>query len=187
MADLVRTPVGAGARLPTRRTLDEAVIVRWPGLYRVGARGIQSLSRRSRLRRTMLRRNALSAWGAWVRQDFDLMLVRFAADCEYEPPSEWTAVGMQRMYRGHAGLRAWAADMLDAWEWLENMPLEIMDAGNPVVFVNRIRLRARGSGVEFDYRAGLVIWLERGLVVRERDFLDADDALRAVGMPVTGA
>ena len=110
------------------------------------------------------------------------MLLRFSPACEYEPPREWVAVGMRDIYRGHAGLLEWTADMREAWEWLENRPLEVVDAGNPIVFVNRIRLRAKGSGVEFDYRSGLVIWLEHGLVARERDFLDAGEALRAVGV-----
>jgi ketosteroid isomerase-like protein len=162
-----------------RRTFEEKLLVRWPALFSLAARTLERLPPRSRLRRAALRRTALSAWGAWQRQDFDLMLVRFAPDFDYQPPREWTAVGMRSSYRGEAGLREWAADMREAWDWLENMPLEIVDAGDPIVFVNRIRLRARGSGVEFDYRAGLVVWRERGLVVRERDFLDADEALRA--------
>jgi ketosteroid isomerase-like protein len=185
MADMVRTIIGRGARTPTKRTPDEALFVRWPGLSRLLTRAVMSLPPRSRLRREALKRGALSGWGAWLRRDFDLLVVRFAPDFEYEPPADWVAVGMRRAYRGHAGLREWAADMFEAWEWLENRPLEIIDGGNPVVFVNRIRLRARGSGVEFDYRAGLVLWMERGLIVRERDFLDADEALRAIGVPAT--
>jgi ketosteroid isomerase-like protein len=110
------------------------------------------------------------------------MMVRFAPDFEYQPPREWQAVGMQGAYRGHAGLREWAEDMREAWDWLDNTPLEVIDAGNPVVFVNRIRLRARGSGVEFDYRAGFVLTFEQGLIVREQDFLDSDEALRVAGI-----
>jgi ketosteroid isomerase-like protein len=181
MAEAVRTPVPPGARLPARRTLDERLLVRWPGLFPLGSKLMQALPARSRLRRAALRRSALSGWGAWLRSDNDLMLVRFAPNCRYEPPPEWQAVGMQGAYHGHAGLLEWSKDMREAWEWLENMPLEIVDAGDPLVFINRIRLRARGSGVEFEYRAGLVLWLEKGLIVRERDFLDADEALREVG------
>jgi ketosteroid isomerase-like protein len=182
MAEVVRTSIPASARLPERRTLDESLLVRWPRLFPALSRPAQALHPSSRLRRALLVRNALSGWGAWLRRDFDLMTVRFAADCEYEPPRDWQAVGMSAVYRGHAGIRAWAADMQEAWEWLENRPLELVDAGDRVVFVNRIRLRARESGVEFEYRAGLVIWLRRGLIVRERDFLDADEALAAASI-----
>ena len=86
---------------------------------------------------------------------------------------------MRRAYRGHAGLREWSADMREAWEWLENRPVEVIDAGNALVFVNHVGLRARCSGVEFNSPFGFVISIERGLVVREQDFSDLDEALRA--------
>jgi hypothetical protein len=69
----------------------------------------------------------------------------------------------------------------EAWEFLEHTPLEIADAGNVVAFLCKIRLRARTSGVELDSSLGQVLWLQRGLVVRESDFGDWSTALRAVG------
>jgi hypothetical protein len=183
MPDVIRTAIGPSPHMPARRTVEEALFVRWPRLYAVLSRRVLGLSPRSRLRRTLLRRSALSGWAAWLRSDFELMAVRFTPDSEYEPPREWTAVGMRTAYRGQAGLREWAADMREAWEWTENTPLEIVDAGNPIVFINRIRLRAHGSGLEFDFRAGLVLWMDRrGLVARERDFLTADEAFEAAGI-----
>jgi ketosteroid isomerase-like protein len=138
----------------------------------------------SRVRSAFFRRNALAGWGAWLRGDFEAMGIRLSPAFQYEPPHEWVAVGMREVYRGHAGLREWSADMHEAWEWIENTPLEIIDAGDPVVFVNSIRIRARGSGLEFAYRSALVCWLERGLIVRERDYLAADEALPALGIAV---
>ena len=51
-----------------------------------------------------------------------------------------------------------------------------------VVAVHRVRsrLRARTSGNELETQLGQVFWLERGLIVRERDFSDWDEALREV-------
>jgi ketosteroid isomerase-like protein len=118
-----------------------------------------------------------------VRGDLDLVLVRFAPDCHYEPPREWLLPGMRSAYRGHAGIREWTADMRDAWDWIDNTPLEVVDGGDILLFVNQVRLRARGSGVEFDSRFGFVIWIERGLVARESDYSDLDEALRVAGMP----
>ena len=54
-----------------------------------------------------------------------------------------------------------------------------------IAFLCKIRLRARTSGIELDSRLGQVFWIERGLIVRERDFSDWDEALRAVGVPAT--
>jgi hypothetical protein len=47
----------------------------------------------------------------------------------------------------------------------------------------QVRLRARVSGIELDSRLGQVTWIERGLIVRERDFSDWNEALRMVGIP----
>ena len=183
MADAVRTPIGSDARLPTRRTLDERLFVRWPGAWPALARAIQALPARSRLRRAALRRAALSGWGAWARGDLDLCLVRFAPDYHFEPPREWLAAGMRSAYRGHAGLREWTADMREAWERIDHMPREVVDAGDVLVVLSQLRLRARGSGIVLDSHVGFVFWSERGLIVRERDFSDWDEALRVAGIP----
>jgi hypothetical protein len=183
MAETVRTRIRPGARLPTRRTLDERLIVRWPSAYAALSRAVQALPPRSRLRRALLRRNALSGWGAWVRGDLDLCVVRFAPDWHYDAPREWLIAGMSGVYRGHAGLREWSADLREAWEFVDHMPLEVVDAGDVFAFLCRIRLRARTSGIEIDSRLGQVFWIERGLIVRERDFSDWDEALRMVDTP----
>jgi hypothetical protein len=128
----------------------------------------------------LLRHNALSGWGAWVRGDLELCLVRFAADYHYDPPREWLIAGMPTEYRGHAGLRQWAADLHEAWEILDHTPLELVDAGNVLAFLCKIRLRARTSRIELDSRLGQVFWIERGLIVRESDFGDWDEALRVL-------
>jgi hypothetical protein len=183
MAEIVRTPIGPDARLPTRRTLDEQLMVRWPSVWSALSRALWRLPPRSRVRRALLRRNALSGWGAWVRGDLDLCQVRFAPDWHYDPPTEWLIAGMPSAYHGHGGLRQWAADLHEAWEFLDHTPLEIIDAGDMLAFLCQIRLRGRTSGIELDSRLGQVFWIERGLIVRECDFSDWDDALRAVGIP----
>jgi hypothetical protein len=65
---------------------------------------------------------------------------------------------------------------------MENRPVEVIDASNAFEFVNHVRLRARSSGVEFNSRFGFVISIERGLVVREQDLSDLDEALRVAGV-----
>src|SRR3954452_3253982 len=148
--EVVRTPIGADVRLPSRRTLEERLIVRWPGAWRALSRAAQALRPRSRLRRALLRRSALSGWGAWVRGDLDLCLVRFSPDYRYHAPREWLIAGMPSVYRGHAGLRQWFGELREAWEILDHTPLEVVDAGDVVAFLCKIRLRARASGIELD-------------------------------------
>jgi ketosteroid isomerase-like protein len=182
MGDAERIPIGP-ASLPTRRTLDDRFFVRFPGVYARLSRAVFRLPRRSRLRRALLRRAALSAWGAWARGDLELTLTRYAPDFQVEPPREFVAaVGIRSSYRGDVGVREWAADMRDAWERMDVTPLAIVDAGNTFVTLSEARLRAR-SGIEFDYRMGSAFWIERGLIVDERHFTDWDEALRAAGIP----
>jgi uncharacterized protein len=182
MADVVRTPLGPDVRLRTRRSFDERVITRWPRAWAALARAGSRLRPRSRLRRSQLRRTALSGWAAFTRGDLDLMLVRYAPDYEFEPAAEMITAGMRSHYRGHSGFREWTADMRESWEQMDMTPLEIVDAGDRLVVLGRIHVRARGSGVELDSRLGQVYWVERGLIVRERTFFDWDDALRAAGI-----
>ena len=182
MAEVVRTAIGPDPRLPKRRTLDERVMVRWPGVWTAVSRAVNRLPPRSRLRRSLLRRNALSGWGAWVRGDLDSCLVRFSPDLHYDAPHEWLIAGMASVYRGHAGFREWFAELREAWEILDHTPLELVDAGDAFAFLCRIKLRARASGIELDSRLGQVFWVEGGLIVREQDFSDWDEALGVVGV-----
>ena len=122
-----------------------------------------------------------------MRGDLDLCIVRFAPDYHYDPPREWLIAGMPTVYRGHAGLRQWAADLHEAWEFLDHTPLELVDGSRVFAFLCRIRLRARASGIELDSRLGQVFWVERGLIVRESDFGDWDEALRVAGLPAAAA
>ena len=162
-------------------------MVRWPGAWATLSQAVNRLPPRSRVRRALLRRNALSGWGAWVRGDLDLCLVRFSPDWYYDAPREWLIAGMPSVYRGHAGLREWFAELREAWDILDHTPLEVVDAGDVVAFLCQIKLRARASGIELDSRLGQVFWVKRGLIVREHDFSDWDDALRALGIPVETA
>lgn len=181
MAEIVRTPI-VDARLPRQRTTDERLMVRWPGAWAALSRMVQRLPPGSRVRRAGLRQGAVSGWGAWVRGDFDVILARFASDCRYEPPREWLLPGMPSVYRGHAGLRQWAGDLHEAWEFVDHRPLELIDAGGVLLFRCRVRLRARASGIEFNSYIGQALWFERGVIARERDFGDWDEALRAAGI-----
>jgi ketosteroid isomerase-like protein len=183
VAEAVRTLIGPDARLPTRRTLDERLMVRLPGTWAALSRIVNRLPPRSRLRRAALRRSALSGWGAWVRGDLDSCLVRFSPELHYDAPQEWLIAGMASTYRGHTGFREWFAELREAWEILDHTPIELVDAGDAFAFLCKIRLRARASGIELDSRLGQVFWLEGGLIMREHDFSDWDEALSVIGIP----
>jgi hypothetical protein len=89
---------------------------------------------------------------------------------------------MRSSYEGHAGVRERAADQHEVWQQIEIIPQELVDAGDVLVFLGGYRMRARGSGIEFDFPIGSVLWLERGLIVREHDFGSWEEALRVAGV-----
>jgi uncharacterized protein len=180
--EVVRTPIGSDARLPTRRTLDERLFVRWPGIHHALAGALSRRPPRSRLRRALLRRAVLSAFAAVRRQDIEVWLLGWSSDAQLDVLPDLRAAGMRTTYHGHPGLRELMSDWADAWEQIEVVPQEIVDAGDPVVALGHFHLRARGSGIEFDSPLAFVWWSERGLVTRQRDFSDWDEALEAAGL-----
>src|SRR4029453_2827388 len=105
MAEVVRIPVSSDERLPARRTLDDRIYLRWPGLSVRLSRAVLSLPPRSRLRRVVLRRAMLSGWAAWARGDLELTLLRFAPGYELKPMREMRAVGIRDSYKGGSGAR----------------------------------------------------------------------------------
>jgi len=116
--------------------------------------------------------------------------VRFAPDCQMGVPPEFVEVGMRAVYHGHAGHYEYTADLRGAWERVDLRPIEIVDAGDRVAILGRLQIHARGSGVELESEAADVVWIDRGLIVRERVFLDWAAGLRAAEIPesaVTGS
>jgi ketosteroid isomerase-like protein len=180
MADAVRTTIASAASLPKRRTVDEQLLVRWPGLYLRLARAFERMSPRSKIRRYLLRRDVVSTWRAWSRGDLDLVLGRYAQDAELHAIPNMIATGMDRTYEGHAGIRRLAADWGEAWGEMSVAPLEVWDFGDCAMTYARGRVQARGLEIGFEYDVHSVVWWRRGLVVRHRDFTNREEALRAI-------
>lgn len=100
------------------------------------------------------------------------------------PQVEWRsafAVTDGGLYRGHAGMERYVADMNDAWGVVRLEVEQEMAVGDVVIFVGRIEVRGKGSGVETGSRAGYVLRFRDGLVVLFRPFRDPEQALGALG------
>ena len=180
MAKAVRTTIDPGKPPRTRRTVDEHLLVRWPWLYVRLARAFERMPPRSRIRRAFLRRGVHSAWGAWSRGDLDLVLTRYSPDAVLDAVPNMIAAGMSRAYEGHEGIRRLAADWAEAWEEMSVVPFEVLDFGDCALTYARGRVQARGLDIEFEYDVYSVVWWDRGLVVRHRDFTDREEALRTI-------
>ena len=96
-------------RASQRRSLDERLFARFPGLYRLFADAWMRMPLRSRLRGSFLRRFVGRACAAANRRDFDLLVLGVDPCVEHHPaedllPLDWDAVahgqdGYQQVWR----------------------------------------------------------------------------------------
>jgi uncharacterized protein len=86
------------------------------------------------------------------------------------------------VYRGLQGWAQLQEELRKVWEeW--RMTLErLVDAGDRVVSIERVRGRGRGSGVELDIRSATIWTLLDGRVTRVEGAMDPEEALNAVGL-----
>jgi ketosteroid isomerase-like protein len=169
-------------RASQRRSLDQRLVVRFPGLYRLLADGFMRLPPRSRLRRSILVRNVGMAYAAANRRDFDSVLVGWDPASEYRPSSDLMPPDLETIFYGHDGYRQLWRYWLDAFEDIRWDPKEILDFGDRFLVRAQQRGRGSGSGVAVSEPVFQLFTLRRGLVVRQEDFLDRSKALEAVGL-----
>jgi len=180
MATPVTTTVGPNVTLRKRRTMDERLVVRWPWLYARAARAFERMRPGSRIRRSLLCRSVLSAWGAWSRGDLEVVLVRYSPNVVLDAIPNMIGAGMPHTYEGHDGIRRLSDDWREAWEEIRVVPVEIVDFGVCALTYGRGRVQARGLDIDFEYDVYSVVWWEDGLVVRHRDFTDRMEAMRVI-------
>jgi ketosteroid isomerase-like protein len=85
-------------------------------------------------------------------------------------------------YRGAAGVAEWLADFAAAWDSYAMEVERVIDAGDRVVSLFRIRAVGAGSGAAVKRGDGMV-WTFRGDKLARLDYFnDQDEALEAVGL-----
>ncbi len=112
---------------------------------------------------------------AYRRGDFDAALADVHPEVAWHPFEEAPMQGVEAV---RAYLTRWESD----WEELETTPEEFIDAGDQVVAVVHFRGRGRGSGIEVDARSYSVHTVRDGKTVAMEEFLERDEALKAVGL-----
>ena len=85
-------------------------------------------------------------------------------------------------YHGHAGVRAYFAEVADVWDELRPYADNVETIGNDVVVLGGCAVRGRGSRVESDSPMAWVITVRRGKISSHRGYRTSDDALKAVGL-----
>lgn len=158
-------------------------MVRFPAAWRAMAALVQRLfSPRSRLRRALLRRAVVSGWDAFSRLDFELMLVRYAPDVEYEFDPQFEALGIGGTFHGHEGTLELIEAFGEAWGQRELRPTLILDLDDRALILGTLRLPGTASGLEFESEYAQLLTPRGGLIAHERDFLAWDAGLRAAGL-----
>jgi hypothetical protein len=163
-----------------RRTLDERLLVRFPRLARAVGRGFSRLSTHSRLRRAGLVRLASQASSAVNRRDFDVLFSLF------DPGMSLTLTAGENFppdlvgeHHGYAGYREVWRGMLEAIPDLRLEPVELIDCGDVLVSETRMSGHGGGSGIPFSQAIWQVYWLRDGLIARQHDFREREEALDA--------
>jgi ketosteroid isomerase-like protein len=84
-------------------------------------------------------------------------------------------------YRGHAGFTRWLEDWASAWsEFTSEAAEEILDAGEDVVIVYRLKATGRASGVTVERQDAMVCRVQDGKIVRIDYYNDRSQALKSV-------
>jgi ketosteroid isomerase-like protein len=85
-------------------------------------------------------------------------------------------------YRGPDGVRDWLSDFGAAWDRYDMEVERLIDAGDRVVSLVRIRAVGAGSGVAVERGDGMVWTFRNGKLARLDYFNDQEEALRAAGL-----
>ena len=122
---------------------------------------------------------------AWERGEvMDMSFV--ASDVIYEDAVLPDHVG--EPYRGHEGWLRAARTWIEPFEWLRLDLEEIIDAGDSLISLHRVRFKARHTGIEFDSRAGdapslAYLWtLRNGEIVHLQAFAGPEEAFEVAGL-----
>lgn len=168
------------------RTLDERILARFPALARVSAYFQSRLRTGSRLRRLLLVRRASQAASAVNRRDFDLLFSGFDPAIDFRIVSAAGGGGvippdLVGHHHGYAAYRDMWSAMLEAFEDMTLEAEELLDLGDRLISVTRMRGHGAGSGVPVDQLLFQVFTFRRGLVVKQEDFGSWEEALEAAG------
>ncbi len=179
----VRYPVSIPSeRASRRRSLDERLFARFPGLYRLFADAWMRLPLRSQLRRLFLRRFVRRACAAANRRDFDLLVLGVDPAVEHRPPENLLAPDWDAVAHGHDGYQRVWRKMMDAFDDFRAEPAEILDLGDKLLITAHYKGHGSGSGIPIDETLFQLCRLRRGLVVWQKDFSDRSEALEAAGL-----
>jgi ketosteroid isomerase-like protein len=179
---VVRKPLQV--REQSRRTLDQRLAIRFPGLNAGVLRLMAVLPPSSGVRQAALWRAVRMAIEAYNRRDLEAASLGFHPRLEYYPYREFVEAGLaEPCYHGPAGYRAYITATYEVWGTEVLLyPTELIDMGDQLVLLADMPMRAQASGIPLAEQYATVATVQDGMIVRQRDFLNQAEALAAAGL-----
>lgn len=117
---------------------------------------------------------------AFARRDMEALL----ADTDPQIQVRAAIVGGLEgtVYRGHAGLRQFVADIDETWSEFRVEAEEFLDLRDRVLVLSRTIARGMGSGLGVETASGLLFDLRDGRIHRMQSFVSREAALAAAGL-----
>ena len=116
-----------------------------------------------------------------IRQTYDAVnRVELNWATDHLPPDfELIATaGSGERFVGPEGIARWFSELEEAWETTRTDVEEVVDFGERVIVLGRIRNKGRGSGIEIDVVAAHLWTVENGVPMRVELIGDREEALR---------
>jgi ketosteroid isomerase-like protein len=85
-------------------------------------------------------------------------------------------------YRGHEGVKTFLERLMEGFDRAEFEIDRVVDIGESVLMLGRVRTHGRGSGVTAEQAVGWVTRVRRGAIVSVRLYFRQAEALEAVGL-----
>jgi ketosteroid isomerase-like protein len=119
------------------------------------------------------------SFAAIARGDVDGLLEFYDPDVRFLP---LTGTRVESGgYHGHAGVRAYFAEVADVWDELRPYAETVEVIGDDVVVFGGCAVRGRGSRLESDTPMAWVVTVQGGKITSHRGYRTSDEALEAAG------
>lgn len=156
--------------------------LRFPAALSLLARLVWKLPPASKVRQKLVARAVRLLFESFNRQDYEAVFALYHPLGETRFPPQLASVGFESTTRGREervrAQRRWNAE----WGEFRNEPKAVIDMGDRVLLLVHLRGTGLSSGAVFDTEAAYLLELSNGRAIRERMFLDHQEALEAAGL-----
>jgi ketosteroid isomerase-like protein len=167
--------------LQARHRLEERLALRFPRLAAGAVRAVSGMSPDGAVRRRLLARLSRLAVDALNRGNYELAFALHSPDCEAIFPHQMTSLGDEPGTRGRRARIEFQERWTAGWGAIRFESDDILDLGDRVLVLGRVRGSGLGSDAPFDSEWAVLMTFSpsTGLVIREEVFLDHGEARAA--------